>query len=97
MPRRKRRDSSSSVAATRNGAAELGSDGTVICSSFSRSAGQTEISLLRREIRTPAWRSMRSVWSRVATGSTTTVGPSLAYSPASRMHDFTWAEATGSV
>ena len=37
------------------------------------------------------------MWSRVAIGSTTTVGPSFAYRPASSTADFTCAEATGSV
>ena len=78
IPRRNSRDSSRSVAATRNGAAELGSAGTVTRSSASRSTGHTEISPRLRSTRTPACRSSRSVWSRVAIGSTTTVGPSLA-------------------
>src|SRR5205807_4971413 len=41
----------------------------------------------------PIARSSRSVWSRVATGSTTVVGP-LAESPASRSALFTWALGT---
>ena len=48
-----------------------------------------------RGTRAPAARSIRSVWSRVASGSTTVVSPS-ASSPASSTHDFTCAEATGS-
>src|SRR5216683_1267969 len=43
----------------------------------------------------PIARSRRSVWSRVATGSTTVVGP-LAASPASRSALFTWALGTES-
>ena len=35
------------------------------------------------------------MWSRVGTRSTTVVGPSAAYSPASTTHDFTCALATG--
>ena len=41
----------------------------------------------------PKARSIRSVWSRLFSGSTTTVSPS-AFSPASRMADLIWAEAT---
>ena len=44
----------------------------------------------------PKWRSMRSVWSRVASGSITVVSPAV-LRPASRMQLFTCAEATGSV
>ena len=43
----------------------------------------------------PKCRSMRSVWSRVGDGSTTTVSPGV-FSPASSTADFTCAEATGS-
>ena len=42
----------------------------------------------------PKWRSMFSEWSRVGSGSSTSVMPR-AFRPASRMADFTWAEATG--
>ena len=42
----------------------------------------------------PKWRSMRSVWSRVASGSITVVSPAV-LRPASRMALFTCAEATG--
>ncbi len=42
----------------------------------------------------PKWRSMFSEWSRVASGSSTLVIPR-AFSPASRIADFTCAEATG--
>jgi len=47
-----------------------------------------------RRTLTPALCSMISVWSRVASGSTTVVSPS-ASSPASSTHDFTCALATG--
>ena len=43
----------------------------------------------------PKWRSMRSVWSRVASGSMIVVSPG-ALRPASRTADFTWADGTGS-
>ena len=43
---------------------------------------------------TPRARSIRSVWSRVATASVTQVSPSAAR-PASRMADLTWALGTG--
>jgi hypothetical protein len=48
-----------------------------------------------RLMRTPAAASMRSVWSRLGTGSTTVVGP-VAVNPASSTHDLICAEATGS-
>ncbi|MNV66474.1 hypothetical protein D3C71_1592300 [compost metagenome] len=41
----------------------------------------------------PKARSIRSVWSRLFSGSTTTVSL-VAFSPASRMADLIWAEAT---
>ena len=50
----------------------------------------------RRSTGTPRARSMRSVWSRVATRSRTVVRPS-ARSPASRIADFTCADGTGVV
>jgi hypothetical protein len=40
--------------------------------------------------------SIRSVWSRVLTGSITQVEP-FAYSPASNIALFTWADATGNL
>ena len=46
-----------------------------------------------RSTRPPAKRIMRSVWSREAAGSLMLVSPE-ARSPARRMQDFTWADAT---
>ena len=60
-----------------------------------RSAGDTVTLVARTTTCAPAAASIRSVWSRVGAGSTTVVSPS-AKSPARRMHDFTWALATGS-
>ena len=82
--------------ATRKNAAEEISPGTStrepcrVCRPFSRTRGPSV------SICTPKPRSMRSVWSRVGAGSVTVVMPS-AYSPASRIADFTCALATGSV
>ena len=42
----------------------------------------------------PKWRSMFSVWSRVASGSSTRVMPG-AFRPHSSTADFTWADGTG--
>ena len=42
----------------------------------------------------PKARSMRSVWSRVASGSITSAPPS-AWRPASSTADFTWADGSG--
>ncbi len=64
---------------------ESGASGT---SGLSRTAGPS------RPMRAPIAASMRSVWSRVGSGSSTIVSPS-AKSPASRMLDFTCADATG--
>ena len=75
MPRTNRRDSASSVAATRNGAAEEMSPGTSTAASSSRSTGHTETVRGPLATRAPAARSRRSVWSRVGTGSITVVGP----------------------
>ncbi len=44
----------------------------------------------------PMRESIRSVWSRLMTGSTIRVSPGAA-SPANSKADFTWAEATGEV
>ena len=75
MPRMNRRDSASSVAATRNGAAEEMSPGTSTEPSSSRSTGHTETVRGPFATRAPAARRSRSVWSRVGTGSITVVGP----------------------
>ncbi len=79
-----------------NGAAEEISPGIVVLSGSRRSTGHTAASPGLRRTRAPIASSIRSVWSRLAWGSTATVGPSCAYSPARRTHDFTWALATGS-
>ena len=76
------------VAATTKGAAAEKSPGTSISPSSSRSARSTEMRLPFVVSLAPAARSIRSVWSRVATLSTTVVRPS-ASRPASRTHDFT--------
>ncbi len=91
-------------AATRWKAAEDGSPGTLRSGSSKPSTGSTEIvpgagevgSPGRRssETRTPAARSMRSVWSRVRAGSITEVGPSVASIPARSRQDLTCADAT---
>ena len=49
---------------------------------------------LSRAIGAPARGSIRSVWSRLGTGSITVVAS--VTSPASSTHDLTWALATGS-
>ena len=78
-----------------NGAAEEKSPGTSISPSSSRSAGQTltrAAAALHPRARRP---SIRSVWSRVGSGSTTVVAPSRV--EAGEQHaDFTCALATGS-
>ena len=96
-----------SAAATRGKAADEKSPGTEIRSGASRSAGRTAIrrtgplctaATARSSVTStsaPAAASMRSVWSRVAAGSTTWVSPS-ASRPAISTHDLTWALATGS-
>ena len=95
-PCRRSSEPGTSEAASRNGAADEKSPGTSIEKGLSDWAGQTLISLPTFVTRTPAARSIRSVWSRVASGSTTIVGPSSAKRPASRIADLTWALATGS-
>ena len=50
----------------------------------------------RRSTGTPARCNIRSVWSRVGSGSSTTVMPWSQKRPARSTADFTWAEATGS-
>ena len=84
------------VAATTNGAADEKSPGTRTSSRCSVATGETATRPGRRSTGAPASRSIRSVWSRVGTGSSTTVTPRAAKRPARRTHDFTWAEATGS-
>ena len=79
-----------------NGAAAEKSPGTTTSSSRRLDAGSTETEDGRRRTRAPAAASISSVWSRVGAGSTTVVCPS-ALMPASRIADFTWADATGSV
>ena len=83
------------AAATRNGAADEMSPGISTSSSRSVSARSTETLVGRRVTRAPARSRRRSVWSRVAIGSTTVVRPS-DWTPARSTADFTWAEATGS-
>ena len=88
-PAIRRREPGSSVAATRNGAAEEKSPGIVEPERV-EPLGRPHLDLTRRGAhRAPAARSIRSVWSRVGTGSTTVVGAPSASSPASRTHDFT--------
>ena len=95
-PRRVSPDPCTIVAATTNGAADEKSPGTTTSSRCRLATGDTATRPGRRSTGAPAWRSIRSVWSRVATGSSTTVTPRSAKRPASSTHDFTWAEATGS-
>ena len=79
-------------------AAELGSPGTTTGAAVSSGWPTNSISTPSPSGVTPTvapkWRSMFSVWSRVASGSTTLVTPR-AQRPASRQADFTWAEGTG--
>ena len=84
-------------AAARGKAAEDGSPGTATWVPLSfwppgRRMRQPSPSSLT-STSAPKARSIRSVWSRLFSGSTTTVSPA-AFSPASRMADFTCAEAT---
>ena len=88
-------------AATMGNAAELISPGTVMLRAVN--SGSPEMAMAwpppsASETRTsaPKCRSMFSEWSRVPWGSITVVVPGV-LSPASRMADFTCAEATGSV
>jgi hypothetical protein len=89
------RDSGTIVAATTNGAADEKSPGTSTASSLRLVGGSTLTELGRVVMRTPASRSISSVWSRVGVGSRTVVFP-CAPSAASRTADFTCALATGS-
>src|SRR5205823_4541007 len=82
------------VAATTDGAAAETSPGTRISSKRSRPAGSTVTDAGLRRTRAPAASSISSVWSRVGAGSITVVAPS-ALRPASRIADFTCADATG--
>ena len=82
------------AAAASQNAADDGSPGTCRCPPTSSSTGTT---VTRRPLRwtaAPSRVSIRSVWSRLACGSVTVVGPS-ARSPAMSTHDFTCALATG--
>ena len=81
--------------ATRKKAAEEMSAGTSTSSSFRFGLGQIVTAPSPRSIFAPAASSMTSVWSRVASGSITVVGPS-ARRPAISRQDLTWALATGS-
>ena len=85
--------------ATSQNAAADGSPGTM--SSMARGvAGPVRVTTWRprasvdSRTATPRARSIRSVWSRVATASVTVVSPSAARA-ASRIADFTWALGTG--
>ncbi len=91
----------SSSAATIGNAAEEGSPGTTRSAALSSTSPRSVIRRWPSAVVTPVtmapkWRSIRSVWSRVASGSTTVVSPG-AFKPASRIADFTCAEGTGSV
>ena len=81
------------AARTIQGAAELASPGTRKWVAW-RGPGSTATLLPLTETRAPMARSIRSALSRLGAGSRTRVGP-CAPSPASSMHDFTWALATG--
>ena len=88
------------AAATTAKAADEGSPGTTRSRPLSSGQPTTVMRLpppsARRHAATsaPKWRSMRSVWSRVGSGSITVVSPAV-LRPASRMALFTCAEATG--
>jgi len=87
-------------AATSQKAAEEGSPGTTIDCGFSSASPVIEMIRPSGTSSTlsaaPKPVSIRSLWSRVATGSITRVVPGV-LRPASRIADFTCAEATGSV
>ncbi len=76
-------------------AAEERSPGTTMLWASSSSVHVTRTVRPSRRTPTPAPASIRSVWSRLGTGSTTVVVPS-APRPANRTQDFTCALATGS-
>ena len=88
-----REPGTSSAAAAWN-AIEEGSPGTWMSSTSSSSCGCTVTVAPSRSTRAPAWRSIRSVWSRVGAGSVTLVAPD-ASRPANRTHDLTCPEAIG--
>ena len=78
------------VAATIQNAAELRSPGTRSGSGSRRAARLTSIAVPSTLIGAAIAASIRSVWSRVRTGSTIRVTPS-AWIPARSSADFTWA------
>ena len=84
------------AAAAMNGAADEKSPGTSISVSSRWLTGETATRPGRRSTGTPARCSIRSVWSRVGTGSSISVTPCSANSAASSRQDLTCAEATGS-
>jgi hypothetical protein len=75
-------------------AAEEKSPGTGTSPASRRSAGETISASPSRRIEAPIAASIRSVWSRVQSGSWIVVSPS-ASNPASSRQDLTWALATG--
>ena len=83
------------AAATRNGAADEMSPGIVELGQASVDARSTVTLVGRRVTRAPARSSSRSVWSRVGHRLDDRRAP-LRLHPASRIADFTCAEATGS-
>ncbi len=91
-----RREPPTNTPAAIMNAAELGSPGTRTRSSTSSSVLVTVTERPLRWTLAPALSSIRSVWSRLRSGSVTVLAPSAA-SAASSTHDFTWALATGSV
>ena len=95
MSRRVRLEPCRMVAAAMNGAADEKSPGTAISGSTSSRTGEMPTYPGRRSTGTPARCSIRSVWSRVAIASSTTVTPRSANRPANSTADFTCAEATG--
>ena len=81
-------------AAARKNTAEDRSLGITMSQAFRVAPPRTEISRRLTLSSAPILRNRISVWSRVATGSTTVVTPG-ALSPASRTELLTWALATG--
>ena len=84
------------AAATSQKAAELISPGTITRWPWSL-AGPTTVALMvsgSTITSAPNARNIRSLWSRDRAGSLTVVCPSV-INPASKMQDFTWAEAIG--
>ena len=85
--------------ATRGKAAEEGSPGTRTATPRRRWPGGSRMrwpppSISVVSIVAPKPRSIRSVWSRVGSGSITSTPP-WAWSPANSTADFTWAEGSG--